>query len=416
MVRLFLITILFTQYTYSQNLLRNSSFENFIGCQALNDEFSCEDWYSVNGSVDYYNLTCKDNYLPDSRWVLPNPNFGKAFIGLRIIDIQGNLEHAQGELLKPLLPDHYYKLELYIRNPSKIFLLTSANLEGYFTSERIVWGNDPYYNLKQLKSNIPVKYKKFYSYNYINAIYPYEFKAQVHFKEFDLSEDEKWLKISNLFKAKGGEKYLTLGLFSISNEELKKQILEQIRHSKYDNNQLPYIVDNLLLKNVDVDQWANETYLFIDDVSVTPVDENGNEIILYPELLQPDSIQEKPINIDSIEIGQPVTLKNIYFEFDKSELLPESYPELNKLVTAMQKTETMEVEISGHTDNTGTEEYNKELSESRAKSVVDYLTGQGISPERLQYKGHGRSKPIADNTTEEGRAKNRRVEFTIIKK
>lgn len=76
----------------------------------------------------------------------------------------------------------------------------------------------------------------------------------------------------------------------------------------------------------------------------------------------------------------------------------------------------MEIEVSGHTDNVGNKSYNQELSQKRAQSVVNYLTENGISKCRLIAKGYGMDKPVADNETEEGRAENRRVEFTILKK
>ena len=76
----------------------------------------------------------------------------------------------------------------------------------------------------------------------------------------------------------------------------------------------------------------------------------------------------------------------------------------------------MTIEISGHTDNVGSAAYNQNLSEARAKSVVDYLIKHGIAANRLHFKGHGFEQPIATNDTEEGRAKNRRTEFKIIKK
>ncbi len=74
----------------------------------------------------------------------------------------------------------------------------------------------------------------------------------------------------------------------------------------------------------------------------------------------------------------------------------------------------MKIEIAGHTDSVGSEMYNLRLSEARANAVRDYLIQHGISPDRLIAKGYGESRPIAPNTTREGRAKNRRVEFTVI--
>ncbi len=113
-------------------------------------------------------------------------------------------------------------------------------------------------------------------------------------------------------------------------------------------------------------------------------------------------------------MGTVVTLKNVFFDFDRSELKPESFVELNKLADYLKKN-AIRIEIGGHTDDQGSEEYNDRLSENRAKAVYDYLIQKGIPAERLQYKGYGMRLPVADNSTEEGRAANRRTEFKIVR-
>ena len=109
-------------------------------------------------------------------------------------------------------------------------------------------------------------------------------------------------------------------------------------------------------------------------------------------------------------------LNNIFFDYNKSTLRPESYVELNNLLKLLQENPSLVIEISGHTDNRGSAEHNKKLSNDRAKSVVDYLISKGISTSRLTYAGYGSERPIAPNTTEENMQLNRRVEFKIISK
>jgi len=94
-------------------------------------------------------------------------------------------------------------------------------------------------------------------------------------------------------------------------------------------------------------------------------------------------------------------------------LKEESVHELERLKKLLLDNPTMKIEISGHTDNVGSEAFNNELSLNRARAVYNYLVKQGIAPDRMVYKGYGFSKPIADNSTEEGRAENRRTSFTI---
>ena len=108
-------------------------------------------------------------------------------------------------------------------------------------------------------------------------------------------------------------------------------------------------------------------------------------------------------------------LNNVLFETNKTDLLPGSFIELNKLAVQLKEKPSMQIEIRGHTDNVGEEGKNKALSEGRAKAVYDYLLVKGIDKSRIAYKGFGSKKAVAKNDTEEGRKKNRRVEMVIIK-
>ncbi len=120
-------------------------------------------------------------------------------------------------------------------------------------------------------------------------------------------------------------------------------------------------------------------------------------------------------SLEPIKIGQTVTLKTLQFERGKDELLSESYAELDKLVEFMNENPSMEIELSGHTDNQGDPKLNVELSENRVKSTKNYLVSKGIDKNRIKGKGYGGSKPLASNLKEETRMLNRRVEMTIIK-
>jgi outer membrane protein OmpA-like peptidoglycan-associated protein len=108
--------------------------------------------------------------------------------------------------------------------------------------------------------------------------------------------------------------------------------------------------------------------------------------------------------------------EKIQFAFDSAEILPASFPLLNEIATLLQDQKQIEVlQIEGHTDITGTAQHNRELSQRRADSVRAFLTKAGVGGKRLVTKGFGPDKPIADNGTEEGKEKNRRVEFNIVK-
>jgi len=122
----------------------------------------------------------------------------------------------------------------------------------------------------------------------------------------------------------------------------------------------------------------------------------------------------KDIPINAIRIGASIVLNNIFYDTDSFSLKPESEAELSKIVKFLNENPAIKIEISGHTDDIGNIEYNQTLSENRAKTVADYLKNANIDSSRIQYKGYGMSMPVADNETDDNRAKNRRTELIII--
>jgi outer membrane protein OmpA-like peptidoglycan-associated protein len=124
----------------------------------------------------------------------------------------------------------------------------------------------------------------------------------------------------------------------------------------------------------------------------------------------------KNLYISPIEIGQSIKLNNIFYPTGKTTLKKESFPELNKVVKFLNDNPGIVIELGGHTDNVGNAASNLALSTGRAKSAEIYLESKGIAKDRIHSKGYGMTKPVADNKTKEGKAKNRRVEFTILDK
>jgi outer membrane protein OmpA-like peptidoglycan-associated protein len=125
---------------------------------------------------------------------------------------------------------------------------------------------------------------------------------------------------------------------------------------------------------------------------------------------------QKDIKLKNIAVGNSIVLKNIFFDFNKATLRKESENEIQQLTKLLMDVPTMKIEISGHTDNKGSDEYNKNLSNQRAKAVYDRLIEKGIDASRLTFIGYGEEKPIATNDTEEGRQLNRRTEFKVLAK
>ncbi|MEI8204172.1 MAG: OmpA family protein [Bacteroidota bacterium] len=147
----------------------------------------------------------------------------------------------------------------------------------------------------------------------------------------------------------------------------------------------------------------SEGYLFLSENFDIPSN------ALYQEVI-------KDFGMNKIKVGIKVVLNNIFFDFDKATLRPESYSELTVLLNLLIENPLIKIEISGHTDNVGSASYNQKLSENRAKAVVDYLISKNIAQSRLTYAGYGFSQPFATNDTPEGRQMNRRTEFKITEK
>ena len=126
-----------------------------------------------------------------------------------------------------------------------------------------------------------------------------------------------------------------------------------------------------------------------------------------------DNLVNKVIELKNIAVGSKIALRNIFFDTGKSTLRSTSNRELDRLVKLLKDVPILKIEISGHTDNTGSAKLNQSLSRDRAQAVVNYLKSMGIDTGRLTAEGYGSSLPIATNGTSTGRQENRRTEFEI---
>ncbi|HBE03033.1 MAG: hypothetical protein A2096_05180 [Spirochaetes bacterium GWF1_41_5] len=162
---------------------------------------------------------------------------------------------------------------------------------------------------------------------------------------------------------------------------------------------------------------ANNNIISLEDhKNSSNVRTTTGDDFIKPENIPTVKRQQPPPVLDEIKTGESVVIDNIYFEFDKAYLLPESTDTLDNLCAQLKKNLNLKIEIQGHTDNKGAAEYNLMLSRKRAETVMEYLIKNGISPQRLSAKGFGMANPVADNSSDEGRARNRRTEFLIIEK
>ena len=156
-------------------------------------------------------------------------------------------------------------------------------------------------------------------------------------------------------------------------------------------------------KNYSIRASADHFFAISENLNLDSLVKAGHRII------------HKDLYLAPIEIGQVVRLNNVFFDFDKFDLRAESFVELDRVVNLLNENPKIEIEMSAHTDNKGSDEYNLKLSDNRAKSVKDYLVSKGIAASRINSQGYGETRPVASNETDEGRQFNRRVEFKITK-
>lgn len=156
---------------------------------------------------------------------------------------------------------------------------------------------------------------------------------------------------------------------------------------------------------------SKKGYLFFSDNFETEGKNHSPKEAKKVDLTKNDNVE-----LEKIEVGKKITLKNIFFDFDKATLKKESHFELDRCAQFMRENPTVKIMLCGHTDYKGSKEYNMTLSDNRAKAAYDYLVKKGVPPTRLEYKGFGAEQPIADNKTDEGRALNRRTEILITAK
>lgn len=391
MQKILVFIILIPQITFCQNLIKNGSFEDFAKCPFESGQIEfCKHWYCPNNSSPDYFVNCSTNIISEYSLQVPN-NFngfqeaktGNAYIGIVTLykdlsNIKGvkfkneYVEYIQTRFKKPLIEGERYLLKMYINcaDSSKYY---NNYLEFCFTEDSIFKQYDV---SRMLICNNCIKYQDLSAF----------------------TDKLNWQEISVIYTAQGNELFLTIGIFY--HDGIFKEIKSKLK-------------TNLFFSNKRNEESA---YYYIDDISLVPIDSLKNEIVLYPELIE-NCIQPSINNffkLDKALVGQSYTLNNISFEFDKAELLPNSYSELNDLKQYLNNNRNLKIEIQGYTDNLGDYDYNLALSINRAKSVYDYLVEQGADPKQLSYKGFGNNKPIASNESEEGKAKNRRVEIEII--
>lgn len=193
-----------------------------------------------------------------------------------------------------------------------------------------------------------------------------------------ISSTKEWVRVSSTYQAKGREKYLSIGNFADANKSSVESLIGP----------------------------GNSIYYCYDNVSVRRINTVTN-----------DSISEQPIiHVQSDSVPENIEFNDSYFAFNHYSLGKTAIPPLHELAEYLKDHRSLSILIAGHTDNIGDREFNQKLSMNRALSIKQYLLSEGITEGRIECKAYGELNPKFSNSSEEGRAKNRRIEIKIVRK
>jgi OOP family OmpA-OmpF porin len=356
------------QLLNAQNLVDNGSFENKSYCpsnfnqQQLNTVGGW--WQATEGTPDYFNA-CSDKVgVPNNVFGEQPAQDGVAYVGL-VTYSSGNMrnyrEYVQTKLTRELTAGELVCIEMYV---------TAADFCNYVTDgfgvllseQKVSSGNQTVLNMRASMNN-----------------------PQLNM----LDEANDWVLLSDIYKATGGEKYLTIGNFQ-KDRDLKVIRRTQDMGSKGNGN------------------WS---YMYIDNVSIKPV-KKKEECSCENEYWASIAV-DPPLELSEYN---KIKLDAVLFDFDQDILTDTAMKQMEEVYTLLKKNRSMYMEISGYTDVIGPDGYNLELSKRRAKRVIEHLKEKGISESRLTLTYFGKQNPVADNASEDGRHQNRRVEFQILEK
>ncbi len=352
-------------FMFSQNLVKNPSFEAYINCPKrlgnFNDDVSS--WSTPSkGSTDYFNGCSTAMGTPKNFNGDQPADFGKGYAGLYVYAPEDYREYLQGELSQTLESGRTYRISFYISLAEqsdfavKEFGVVFSKGKLNFTTKRELSKGLLYKNKENKYHTLEIGYADFYS------------------------DTQDWVLVYTEFVAKGWERFMTIGNFK---NNARTRLFKTKRSAQ------------------------KGAYYYIDMVKVESTEKMDTEGHFANK-----DLEDK---MEGIELDQIHFFENVLFEFDRFQLLDSEKVELRKIFQYLENDTALKIHIHGHTDTIGSIAYNQNLSKERAKSVADYLMHLGLPKKRILWRGHGGTKPIADNTTETGRGQNRRVEFVISK-
>lgn len=450
-----IIGFTFTGFSQVENMVLNPSFEEYDKCP---QSYTFMDqshrlipyWtYPTFTTPDYFNRCSNGEVkVPNNFAGVSQPKSGDGYMGAILSGSDRDFrEYLQGTLSKPMEKGQRYCVSFWYKLASGSKFAVDQ-LSVYFVQEQVANSNKTFLN----------------------------YKAQLNNQEgLFLDNTEEWQQFCQIYTAKGGESFFLVGNFKnydhtnyvVTGKDTQNKKGKKYAYYFFDDFEIrplidcnvcacvpkgmeTVVIDSSYTGGVDpvtgqVRKIENDGIISIGISGGTPpyniiwsngqrnvqritglpagkytyevTDQNncrakGTIVFEEPEMPE-DPFKE---GLKNIEEGAALVLNNIFFETGKSTLLPESFAELDKVAEFLAEGTVRLIEISGHTDNVGSDEINQKLSQNRAQAVVDYLISKNIAPDRLKAVGYGETKPIDTNQTEEGKTNNRRVEFFVLKK
>lgn len=353
---------------HGQDLVENGSFETKAYCPGNFNQQQLTTvvkwWQATDGTPDYFNA-CSDKVgVPKNVFGVENAAEGDAYMGL-VTYSTGNTrnyrEYIQTKLTRPLNSGEMVCVEMQVSAADYCYYVTDG-IGALLSMEKVESSSQTVLPMKASMTNPRLNM---------------------------LDEANGWLLLSDIFIATGGEQYLTIGNFQ------KDRDLKVIRRTQ------------------DMGAKGNSTwgYVYVDNVKVQPVLKK-EECSCENEYLASIAV-DPPLELSEYN---KIQLDAVLFDFDADILTDTAIQQMDEIYLLLKKNRAMYMEISGFTDVIGPDGYNMDLSKRRAQRVINYLKEKGISEQRLQLTYFGKQNPIADNTSEQGRQQNRRVEFQILEK
>lgn len=360
--KFFLFLLLCFKFTYSQNesdaknLVQNSNFNSFLSYIDSNNKliYAPEFWFYGNSNSSHPLYFCTDRFLNPSIITKIHPEGNAIRQGAVLnyigLEILPKPQSIYTKLMDSLIKGNTYKLSIDVR------------AYGYSNS------------MTDLITGFSNRETDRIEQNKIQLVLPDKLIMNDLFQH--------WIRLNTEFKATGNEKYLIIGskhfqdYLDIISKNPEKYDHRERTHSKYSIN---YTIDNI----------------YLEEINGIPI----NEFI---------------VEMDSLKVDETLILDKLYFDFGTAHIKEESAPFLLQLTDYLRTNKAVRIQIAGHTDNIGTEEFNANLSLERASAVSSFLRCEGISEDRIEIIGFGSKQAIADNDTELGQQFNRRVEIKII--